>query len=105
MKTYQTKDRQTLFDVALRCCGSVEKTFELALLNDLQLTDEPTIGTQLQLPSPSDDGIVEYWTTNGIYSATAIEKTIIIDTENNTETEVSFEGIGYWSVGGTFIVS
>lgn len=70
MKTITLLQGQSLFDIALQHCGSMEAAFDIAALNDIAVTDNPA-GMALQLPAPIDTMVVTYYKNNDIKPATA----------------------------------
>ncbi|MHA3046007.1 hypothetical protein JSO59_001360 [Riemerella anatipestifer] len=87
---------QTLLDVCLQHTGTIEGVFELAMANDLSITDDVQAGAVLQLPEgiKTDRDIFNYYTSKNIQPATAI-----------TEVVEKCEGIGCWAIGVDFKVS
>ncbi|MDY3547365.1 hypothetical protein PG291_01955 [Riemerella anatipestifer] len=87
---------QTLLDVCLQHTGTIECVFELAMANDLSITDDVQAGAVLQLPEDikKDRDIFNYYAAKGIQPATAI-----------TEVVEKCEGIGCWAIGIDFKVS
>lgn len=87
---------QSLLDVCLQHTGSIEGVFELAMANDLAITDVVEAGAVLQLPEgiALDKDILNYYTAKGIQPATAI-----------TEVVEKLEGISYWAIGVDFKIS
>jgi len=67
---------QTLFDIAIQSCGSIEAAFELAVLNGLNLTDELVPGQELALPEVVNSGIVTRYSNKGINPSTADNEVI-----------------------------
>ena len=45
----QVKDRQTLLDVALQASGDMESVFDIAQANDISVTEELTVGTEIEI--------------------------------------------------------
>lgn len=102
------RDRQTLFDIALEQCGSVEAVFDLAFNNGLSLSDDIEVGTELNIPNVVDPHVTTSWKRGNVEAATAIDTTPDFSDEGEAtdpSRPASLEGIGYWSVGGSFIVS
>jgi hypothetical protein len=85
-------NRQSLFDLALQHCGSVEAAIDIALLNGLSLSDSLEVGSELLLPPVLNKPVADYYRNRNITPATAL----------TTDTLV---GIGYWTIGIDFIVS
>jgi hypothetical protein len=60
-------------DIAVREAGSIEAIIEIALENNISITDGLPAGTVLTSPAPVDGRVVNYYKTNGIYPATATD--------------------------------
>lgn len=88
---------QSLLDVCLQHTGSIEGVFELAMNNNLSITDDIQVGKILNLPEgiTTDKDILNYYKAKNIQPATAIIE----------QTEEKLEGIGYWAIGVDFKVS
>lgn len=69
----QPGNGQTFLDVAIQETGSLEAAFEMALLNDVSITDDLLITDQLEAPEPMDLEIVSYYVRNDIKPATEIK--------------------------------
>ncbi len=66
------KDGQTLADIAVQECGSLEALADIAVMNGLALTDVPAAGTVIRLPDREYDRVMrEYCAANGVSPATA----------------------------------
>ncbi len=81
----------SIFDVALAQFGSIEQAFDLALENNISLTDNiagKMLNTTLVATNPAT---VNYYRNNNVMPATAAKS--------------SGEGIGYWAIGIDFVVS
>ncbi len=92
-------DKQNLLDIALQASGTIESVFEIALQNQVSITDEVAPGVGLMIP----DGLIQNKDVLNYY----IQQTILPATGSNNENlgvEV-LEGIDYWAIGDTFIVS
>lgn len=63
---------QTLFDIALQNCGSIDAVFEIASLNDTSISTLPDTGMVLNIPVPKNGKIVKYYRDNDITPATAM---------------------------------
>jgi hypothetical protein len=77
------QDNQTLLDVAIQYCGDAAAAFDIALLNDLSLTDDTF--DEVLLSAPVNKRIVEYYSNNNINPATSGEETILIITHNHEQ--------------------
>ena len=82
---------QSLFDIAIQHCGSVEAAFDLACENDLSLTSDVS-GLTLKSVLPVTGTIVKYYQNNNITPATYTDIT-------------RDEGIEFWAVEYDFKVS
>ena len=91
--------RQSVLDIALQHCGSLEAAFDLAQCNDISLTDDLAAGQTLTVPEPTDTAMAQYYGVNDLQPATAITQAEINDTLNIGE------GIEFWAIEYDFIVS
>ncbi len=71
-KTIICRKGQTLFDIALQNCGSIDAVFEIASLNDTSISTLPDTGMPLNIPVPKSGKIVKYYKDNNIIPATAM---------------------------------
>lgn len=69
MRTAVVKSGQTLWDIAVECCGSAESVFEIAGINGLTPTSEPSTGAVLLIPEPVVGKTAEYYGSHGIIPA------------------------------------
>lgn len=92
MQTTVLED-QSLLDMTIQMGGSLESVFDLALQNNMSITNQIETGLSISLESISDNRIVNYYNTNKLTPATAI-----VETQTKG-------GIGYMAVGIDFIVS
>lgn len=93
MSSAIVQDRQTLLDIALQYCGDFASAIEIARLNGLALSDDPTPGTELQLPDVANARVVANFKALGISPATALNDGDLPG------------GLGYLIVGEDFRVS
>ena len=89
-----SKQGQWLGDIAIREAGSIEGVVEMAIKNDLSITDKGVPGISILKPAPLNRRVMNYYSINNIYPATRAELG-----------GKSFSGIGYMAVEITFIVS
>lgn len=61
---------QSLFDLAVQACGSIEAAFAIAELNGLAITDELEVGSTLIVPGSIAKQISDYYLVHGIKPAT-----------------------------------
>lgn len=93
-------NNQSLFDIALRYCGTAEAVWDILMLNGLSITDELIPGQILLIPE-KDYGfqeVVNYFIQNYIQPASSLsdlDKELLDD---------NF-GIGTMRIGSTFIVA
>lgn len=90
--------RQSLLDMALQHCGSLEAAFDMAELNGLNLTDDLETGIDIAIPNAYNTKVVQHYTVNSIQPATAITAA-----EINSVLAVG-EGIEFWGIEYDFIV-
>ena len=92
---------QSILDFAIQHTGSAQNAFEIAMANNMSITDQLMAGSELVIPNSivNDVDVKNYYQSKAIQPATAI--TTIID--DNTEPKL--EGIGYWIIGDDNIVS
>lgn len=90
---------QSLLDLALQHTGKVENAFELAMVNELSITDSVEAGERLELPEniAQERDILAYYQAKNIQPATAVSHT------GNTINKP--EGISYWAINQDFKVS
>ena len=55
----KVRDRQSVFDLALRWGGDAEAAFAIAELNDVSLSEQLAVGTTLKVPSVMEKRVVE----------------------------------------------
>ncbi|MCO5230135.1 MAG: hypothetical protein M9958_03165 [Chitinophagales bacterium] len=90
---------QSIFDVCLQNCGTIEGVFELANQNNLSITENLITGTILQTNGVlTDDDILDYYKVKNIQPATGLTIEISEDITN-------CEGIGCWIIEDNFKVS
>ncbi|HBL74253.1 MAG: hypothetical protein A2W90_18035 [Bacteroidetes bacterium GWF2_42_66] len=94
-KNIRVSVNQSLFDIALQSCGSVEAVFGIAELNGLAITDALAPGQELLVPEPANKPVADYYKMKGLRPATGIE----------TLDELRDEGIDYWAVEVDFVVN
>jgi hypothetical protein len=70
MKTLQN---QSLLDIAIQALGAAEAAFDIALLNNLSITDTIAPGLELTLPAVVNTDIASYYAAKGLRPATGIE--------------------------------
>jgi hypothetical protein len=87
---------QSLFDLAVQACGSVESVISMAGLNDLAITDVLIAGSVIGTPETLSKSVSEYYRMKGMRPATAVT----ISAMDNLRDE----GIDYWAVEIDFVV-
>jgi len=88
---------QSLFDIAIQHCGDTKAAFAIAEMNGLSVTDQLTVGQDVEIPDPYDRDVVGYFASRGINPATAINADVFDSVED--------EGLDYWILEVDFIVS
>lgn len=90
---------QTLADIAVRHCGTMEALGDIAILNNISITDNPKSGQLIELPNKDygSQEVVNFFASNRIDPATAL-------TENDEALTEGNSGIGFWEIGNNFIV-
>jgi LysM repeat protein len=67
-------NNQSLLDIAIQEMGSAEAAFDIALANNIGVTDDLQVGQTLQIPQSTNDyvrkQIVNYYKINNIKPAT-----------------------------------
>ena len=103
MQTVTVKQGQSILDLAVAYTGDVLSAFDIALLNGLSVSDQPSAGTVLMIPEPSDKNIVNLFneknqpaTALTWLSATAAQIGSVIFEEP--------AGISYWAIYDNFII-
>ena len=91
--------RQSVLDIALQHCGSLEAAFDIAQSNGISLTDDLTTGQSMSVPEPTDTAMAQHYCVNNLQPATAITSDEINDTLN------ILEGVDFWGIEYDFIVS
>ncbi len=89
------KQGQSFLDKVLEQTGSIENAFEMALANDLSITDVLIIGDVLKPAGKIKNVIVSLFGENN-EPATALTASYIAENENF--------GIGKMAIGSTFII-
>jgi len=63
---------QSLFDISIQECGSIEAVFDLADLNGLEITATLEPGQLLKIPAVKNMPVVDFYKTRGLMPATGI---------------------------------
>lgn len=71
MRRVEVLNGQTVFDVAVQNCGSIDAAFDIAALNNIEVTSYPESGTILYVPDAIDKKVAQYYQQNEIKPATA----------------------------------
>jgi hypothetical protein len=101
MKKVEIKEGQTLPDILIQELGDMERLFEVALLNEMSVTDELAAGDFILVPESenSKKNIVK------IFSDPA-NKPASGSTEGGAGDWLNvLEGIDYWAIQYDFIIS
>jgi len=86
------QESQSLIDAAIIECGSADAAFEVAILNNMSITDDLAIGFQLVPTNILDNGIYNYYKSKGLQPATGIT-----NAEINDILEAG-DGIEFWGI-------
>lgn len=65
-------DGQSLVDVAIQWSGSAQAVFDLAVLNNVSITDQLSAGDMLLKALPHNQRIADYYKTKGLTPSTDI---------------------------------
>jgi hypothetical protein len=72
--TVKVLNNQSLLDIAIQELGSADAAFDIALINNINITDDLQTGQILQIPQTANDyvrrQIVNYYKINEIKPAT-----------------------------------
>jgi len=88
---------QSLLDIAIQHCGGAEAAFDIALLNELVLSDNLEVGRQLIVPAKANRTIAEYYENRRLKPATGLTDLQFA--------EILDEGIDFMGIEIDFIVS
>lgn len=86
-------DGQSLFDIAIQECGSVEAAFDLAVANNISMSNELAASQSLKTTRVHNKQVVEYFENKRVKPATW--------TRSN---EVQLTGIDYMAIEIDFII-
>ena len=80
---------QSIFDIAIQHCGAIEAAFQIALKNDIGLTDNLTVGAELASAEIINRDVFNYFARRGLQPATettndSLSKGIFDNTFDNT---------------------
>lgn len=94
-------NRQSLLDIVLQECGSLDSIFSLAEQNGIAVTDDLPAGKELEytLEDITQKQVVISLANRGIKPATAISSDLLSDGE------LLLEGVEFWGIEYDFIVS
>lgn len=91
--------QQSALDLALQFCGGLEAAFDLALRNDISITDDLQDGQQFEVPAIVSKDVTNYYSIHDIRPATAIT------TDAINEIIGTGEGVDFWGIEYDFVVS
>ncbi|PWA05479.1 LysM domain-containing protein [Flavobacterium laiguense] len=88
---------QTLQDIVIRYCGTIEALVQIAILNNISITQGLVPGQLIQIPNKDfgNQELVNYFNTNKIQPACGFVGNSLPDTPT---------GIDYMIIGTDFIV-
>jgi hypothetical protein len=89
---------QTLQDIVIRYCGTIEALVQIAILNNISITQELVPGQLIQIPNKDFDNqeLVNYFNINKIQPACGFVGNTLPDVPT---------GIDYMIIGTDFIVA
>lgn len=90
------KDRQTLLDLQLIACGSLDGIIDTCARNDLSITEELADGQEIDVVGTVNKKVVVMYGNKGYQPATAI---------SGVGAGIKYGGIGYMAIGVDFVIS
>ncbi len=97
MEKVKVVSGQSLADIAVQECGGIASLVDLAIANNISVSDDLETGTELLINSLSNAGVKKYYKGRNIKPATTLTEKV--------QAEVQPQGIGYWTIGLDFIVA
>ncbi|MCQ2313282.1 MAG: hypothetical protein MJZ84_07550 [Paludibacteraceae bacterium] len=94
-----TLSHQSILDLSLQHCGSLEAAYALADGNGVSISDDLITGEQLLAPKVMDKDVTLHYGVNSIQPATHITNAEINDILSIGE------GIEFWAIEFDFMVS
>ncbi len=96
MKTVTVLNNQSLWDISVQEYGTVEAVFELAMANDMGVTDLLTAGQELLLPEVDKKiikpEVVAYYRRNGLHPVSGVtDPDLNFDLKNYEDMRIDFE--------------
>lgn len=88
---------QTILDIAIRYTGTWTTAFEIAMQNELCVSDDLAAGQELELPLTPANDIITYYANEGLYPSTAMS-------EFDFNLFSDLNGLDTMAVGENFIV-
>lgn len=92
----QVIESQSLFDIAVQESGSFLAAFELAVLNNISITDTLTPGQIIETKAPLNKEVYDYFKSRQLQVATALKQ---------SQEQTQQRGIGFMRIGVDFKVS
>lgn len=89
---------QTLLDIAIRHCGTVEAVADIAILNNIGITVDLVPGQRIAVPAKDygNQEVINYFRSNNLEPATGLNGKI--------DGLIPDLGIGIMAIGSTFII-
>ena len=97
VKEIIVKQGQSLADIAIQYYGNIAGLFDLADRNDISMTAPVSPGTKLLVGEPIRKNLVLFLEKERV--------TIASNKDIPSDVPPVLSGIGFWSIGDTFIVS
>lgn len=96
MRTVTVLNNQSLWDIAIQEYGTVEVVFELAMANDIGVTDLLTAGQELILPEVDNSivkpEVVDYYRRNDLHPVSGVtDPDLNFDLNNYEDMRIDFE--------------
>ncbi|AZA90913.1 Uncharacterised protein [Chryseobacterium nakagawai] len=103
MTTITLLHNQSIIDIAIQYTGKAENCFEIALVNNISVSQFLEPGTAIKIPFTSevntdiDNDVVQYYVFKQLQPASEITEELIIKIN-------PLSGINYWGIEENFIV-
>jgi len=82
--------QQSLFDIAIQTSGDASAAFELALKNDISLTDDLTMGQELIFAAVFEKPIYNYYKNRELKPATGLTEEVWNDFDSDRIFDYTF---------------
>jgi len=89
---------QSLLDIAVQHCGSVEAALTIAIANGISITEAVAAGGELAVADAVNKSVVNLFAISKTNPATAITQTEALST-------IADEGVEFWAIEEDFITN